>query len=865
MSPSSFLLGNRAVDLTTRSVRHTPSDAIASTLTELEAKLLERLLLANGALVDKPTLLREVWGYADGVESRAVDYTVRRLRKKLEDTPRSPAHLVSVYGGGIGLQKVTFDHQPGTPPDTRPPLSFDTFVGRRPELERLSRWLDDGARVVQVLGAGGVGKTRFALEWVRTRPTDAQWWVALGAVRDDAGLARAVCAAVGRPGTDATAALAQLSGVLVLDEAEGCVDALSRALPVWLQHARALQLVLTSRIPVSVSGILPLRLGRLTTPNATRLYEARAAAAGALHALDDPHIPQLVDRLEGSPLAIELAAARAGVRPVPELLAALDRPLDTLRHPHQPDRSLREVLAWSWALLTPAQARILAACSVFPGRFGRDNAETVAGPDAVVHLDALHAQSLVHAHPGTRRTFSLAMGVREFAAEQLSTTDAARIEDQLVAHVLQRTGHGRRPPQRAWIMDELELLRSLLARLTARNAPDTIALATAVAPTLADHGLQEEALAPLTATANQPGIPAVIRAQLLSQDGDLVGALEGLQHSLDADDPATRRLALLERAAIRLRQTLLDDASADMDRVAGILAQHPDPTDRARLFNLQSILHRIRGEWDDALHTARSCALTWNTLGDDYGHALGLSEVGMALRGAGRLDEARHAMSQAIDYFEEVGAMRKSATLYVNLGVIDSEQGARQLAAQHYRLGLDRHRRSGNRQGTAYACLNLALIARWNHDDATSEALLLEARQIARTIGDKRIQAFADGNDAVGHFQRGDHPSAVRTFEAARAQLQAIGAGRTTGWFATYEAVSRRVLGTPEPTPFDPLASTGFVAATEALLRGQADAARQILDTIPERERLCDDGQFLESWLRGHIARGTHPGPTETA
>lgn len=865
MAHRTFVLATRTVDLDARCVEASDTGAKLATLTELEAKLLEFLLDSDGALVPKATLLREVWGYADGVESRAVDYTVRRLRKKIEDDPRSPIHLVSSYGSGVGLQQVTRPTLSSAALETRPPLPIDTFVGRATTLERLDRWIDDGARVVAVTGAGGVGKTRLLLEWSRGRATDALWWVSLGAVADAAALDRAMRDALGTTHSDLDVLLGARDGVVVLDGAEGCIDALAAALSSWTTRAPRLQFVLTTRIPPTLPGSIPLRLEPLSLDSATRLYEARAAGFGALHALDDPDIPRLVARLEGSPLAIELAAARAGVRPVPQLLAALDTPLETLRHPDQPSRSLREVLAWSWSLLTAEQARVLAACSVFPGRFGRDAAEAIAGTEVVQVLDQLRTRSLIQTRAGARRTFSLPMGVRAFAGEQRTSADTKRIDQRLVSWVLQRTGRGRHPPHRAWIIDELELLRGLLGRLQSQGAADATDLAIALAPTLADRGWHQEMLDALAEPAATPGFPAVLRARILGQTGATDAALQSLCASLASPDPILRRTAHITRGGLLLRGTQLEAAAAAFVEAEALLRTHPDAIDRADLHKHRSTMHRIRSEWRLALEHAQACVEIWTRIGDPQGRCDARFEQAMALRGQGKLETARAVLAEVLTYTESVGSMRQLATVHVNMGVILTELGARRLGTHHYEQGLEVHRRTGNLQGQGYAWLNLAWLAHWGLDHTRAEAAMLHARAIGRKVGDQRLAAYADAIDGVGAFLGGDPVAALGLLVRGREALVAIAGPASVKWYATFEAVCRVLLDHPLPPTDPPVAHEGWLAATRALRDGDFAAAHTILASVPAPDRATEGGLILSEWMQRHIGSRTRPGSGERA
>ena len=268
-----------------------------------------------------------------------------------------------------------------------------------------------------VTGPGGVGKTRLAGEvagQVAGRFADGAWLAELAAVRDPAQVAAVVAAALGireQPGVAAAEALARvLAGqqlLLVLDNCEHVIGAAARLCAGLLAACDDVRVLATSREPLAVAGEARYRLGSLTLPapgdmadggrsEAVALFADRARRADARFALDGPAGPavaRLVARLDGMPLAIELAAARVEALGVAQLLDRIDDRFALLtggdrlaagRH-----RSLAATVAWSYRLLTEHERRVFRQVSVFPAGFSLEGAEAVAGPGAgpiVLHL-----------------------------------------------------------------------------------------------------------------------------------------------------------------------------------------------------------------------------------------------------------------------------------------------------------------------------------------------------------------------------------------------------------------------------------------------------------------------------------------------
>jgi predicted ATPase len=295
------------------------------------------------------------------------------------------------------------------------PASLTSFVGRAQAATEIAAQLAQ-YRLVTLTGPGGAGKTRLAGEVARRvagRFADGVWLAELAAVRDPAQVPSAVAAALGIhdlpviAAADALArALARRQLLLVLDNCEQVIGAAAEVCGRLLLGADDVRVLATSREPLRIAGEVRYRLGPLTLPaaenlanrpnpetaaesEAVTLFADRARRVDPGFTLDNttgPTVAQLVARLDGMPLAIELAAARVDALGVPQLLDRIDDRFALLvdgdRLAQQRQRSLAAAVQWSYELLDAEEQRVFRAVSVFPGPFTLDGAEAVAGPVA---------------------------------------------------------------------------------------------------------------------------------------------------------------------------------------------------------------------------------------------------------------------------------------------------------------------------------------------------------------------------------------------------------------------------------------------------------------------------------------------------
>jgi predicted ATPase/DNA-binding CsgD family transcriptional regulator len=289
------------------------------------------------------------------------------------------------------------------------PVALTSFVGRALAVDQVAGQLGE-YRLVTVTGPGGVGKTRLSAEVARRvagRFADGAWLAELAAVRDPAQVAAAVAAALGVRDLPSVAAADALAGalarrhmLLVLDNCEQVIGAAAELCGRLLLGADDVRVLATSREPLRIAGETRYRLDPMTLPDpagraaagdgeAVTLFAERARQVEPAFALDEktrPLVASLVTRLDGLPLAIELAAARVDTLGVSQLLDRIDERFELLadadRLAAERQRSLAAAVQWSYQLLDEAERRVFRAVAAFQGPFTLDGAEAVAGDGA---------------------------------------------------------------------------------------------------------------------------------------------------------------------------------------------------------------------------------------------------------------------------------------------------------------------------------------------------------------------------------------------------------------------------------------------------------------------------------------------------
>jgi predicted ATPase/class 3 adenylate cyclase len=401
------------------------------------------------------------------------------------------------------------------------PAQLSAFIGRDREVAEVRALVESG-RLVTLTGAGGCGKTRLGLQVAAELldgSGDGVWLAELAAVTDEDAVQAAICDALrlavdpGRPALEALLdALALQDVLIVVDNCEHLIAGCAKTAEAIVRRCPRVHLLATSREPLGIGGETIYRVPSLSLPgpagsgapapgssDAVALFAERARAHGVALSVDEQAGPVVVSvcrRLDGMPLAIELAAARLRSMSLAELHDRLDQRFRLLtggsRTALERQQTLRATVGWSYSLLTGAERVLLARLSVFAGGFGLDAAEAVCGTGDLDALDvadllgSLVDKSLVVAEPaGEGLRYRLLETIRLFAAERLVEAggdgEAAAVAAAHYAHFLAAAetaaAYLSGPEQGKWLA-QLDADRANLRRAAAyaTGQPDGTAL-----------------------------------------------------------------------------------------------------------------------------------------------------------------------------------------------------------------------------------------------------------------------------------------------------------------------------------------------------------------------------------------------------
>lgn len=702
------------------------------------------------------------------------------------------------------------------------------LIGREAELALVRKGLAK-ARVVTLTGSPGIGKSAIA-EAIAAEEDDAPpLFVPLGAVDDAAGLVAAVAAAQGLPAPRVATPessfpslaralggdpAARRSSLLVLDDAEAVVGPLAALVVELRRTAPWLRILVTSRerLRVEAETVVPVAPLGLPSPEddldvlaeaeATRLFVTRAEAANARFRLTADNamaVARIVRYLEGVPLAIVLAASRAGVLGVTQLEAMTREHIDifeeTGRQVPARQRTLGRAIAWSWNTLSVGERTLLGRLSLFRGELDLEAATAVAlGPEGsardrarvVQELEALHDRSLIEAAlgpEGAPMRYRLLGIIREFVADRLeSSRGKAAAEKAFVAHFARGGGPRDFRIEGTSSFSVPNREHAVRIALAQRDGARAAQIALSLGPWFLARGpyaRYDELLGSVLAGAKKvrprvKGELFLMRGITRIFSGARNAAMRDLREALALGDPATRVHAMSKMGMVLGLGGHIEKALALLGKAEAQLPKLGRPDIEGRVFKDAANVLSEAGESSvhDYLVRARACF-------ERAEEPREVAFVELLLAGRycdeGRVREGRRACEAALVRFAEVGDARSPAWAHTLLAILEQESGAFELSRERFDQALAVARTVGDAH-TEALILGLTTGLALERGDAYGASIRAGAAAVAlQAVGDDEAAAHVTGMLGVAQAELGHAKAAAAAFRRARRMLPAGG------------------------------------------------------------------------------------------
>lgn len=727
---------------------------------------------------------------------------LRAMAKEREHRYARGAELASALRSMTQEQRVPVLAPGGAPEIARVPhnlpLSLTSFVGREGEMAEVARLLGT-ARLVTLLGSGGCGKTRLAIQTARNileRYPDGAWLVELASLSDPSLVPRSVAQALGlreesgRPVLDTIAEhLAPRTALLVLDNCEHVTPTCAALAHALLRASSGLRVLATSRQALGVAGETLWRIPSLRVPDpastpqprqavaryeAVRLFVERAGTVQPTFTLTDQNawtVAQICGRLDGIPLAIELAAARVKVLPVAQILGRLEDRFRLLTSGGsgalQRQQTLRAAVDWSYELLEPKEQQLFQRISVFAGGLFLEAAEAVCSGDGIEEdgildlLEHLVDKSLLIPEEGSEGTarYRLLETLRAYGRERLQ--HAGRWQAFEARHeTFYRALAEQAAPELTGAMQA-----SWLNRLQEEHDNLRQAIETA-------HE-REESSTELSMTAS---LWRFWWTRGFWQEGH-----RRISRALDSAGAETRRdpvrVSALHGGAVLAR--CLGDYVTAHDRIEACIAIARETGDREGLaWSLKELgnLAYVKGDHGAAKIAYEESLVHCRAIDDRHGMAGVLHNLGSVALGQEDYARARQLYEESLTLERELGDRTGEAITLNGLGTAARFQGDDAAALSYHEQGLALQRELDERSGIAYSLGELGLLAANALDFGRGRAHLAESLAILRDMGDR--QGIADGLERCAALEfREDLPErALMLYGASRALREALGA-----------------------------------------------------------------------------------------
>jgi predicted ATPase/class 3 adenylate cyclase len=678
----------------------------------------------------------------EGVVSLPPGITLRELGEHRLRDVQQPEYLYQVTHPDLPsefppLRTLT------TAPDHLPkPVS--SFVGREREVAEIGRLLSK-TRLLTLIGAGGTGKTRLAIETARrarSEYADGAWFVDLSQLVDPELVPQAAATALGLPLTPNQSIVDTLrdhlrdrSILLAVDNCEHLIEAAAAFVQEMLSTAAGLTIVATSRQALGVPGERTFRVPSLEVPphgeraltklrkcDSVRLFVERAALVqpgfSLTEATAEP-IAKICEGLDGIPLAIELAAARVGTMPVDRVAERLDQRFRLLSQAargvvprHQ---TLRAMIDWSYGLLTDPERLLLRRVAVFAGGFTVEAAEAVCACDQIEVeevldlLAALVEKSLVMYDEPTGR-YRLQATVRAYARELLTAS---------AEEVVYRLRH------LTYMAEFAERAEPHLLSSTAKTWLEALDVERENFRTSLDWALQAGEI--------DLGMRLAVA---------LVRFFQGRGYIVEGRSAYSRLLAS-------------PGGTSDLLRAKGLRAA--------------SVMARSQGDLEAAIDLGRQSLDLFEAAGDLDGAAAAMQALGIASWNLGRIQESRDFTLRSLELRRQQQNLPLVATCLNNLGGVMFQLKDYEAAAAYYSESLDINRRLENRVSIAYNLGNLAELSLARGEPVRALREAVESFGILHELGDRPALAQLLVTTAATLVRLGRSELAAHLFGAQRA------------------------------------------------------------------------------------------------
>jgi predicted ATPase/DNA-binding winged helix-turn-helix (wHTH) protein len=781
-------------------------------LSRIPMELLLLLVERRGELVTRDEIVERIWGRDVFLDTdNSINAAIRKLRQVLDDDPVQPRFVHTVTGMGYRFvasvtEVITTAQKPVKQVETRPtnlPVSRTGFVGREKEVAATKELLlRQDVRLLTVTGPGGIGKTRLAVEVASgliERFPGGIHFVPLSPLSDPGLIASVIVQTLGIREAGGQSPLEILKKNLqdsfrapmlfLLDNFEHLVQA-APTVAELLAMSPNLKILVTSRAALHVYGEHEFPVPPLALPDsrsmpsvevlsqypAVALFVQRAVAVKpdfALNRENAPAVSEICARLDGLPLAIELAAARVKVLSPSSMLTRLASRLQLLtggsRDLPQRQQTLRAAMDWSYDLLNAAEQKLFRRLSVFVGGCNLEGVEAVCDTKGDLHLDLLDgmasmvdkslAQQVEQAKGESR--FVMLETIREYALEKLEASgEEALTKRAHAAYCLVLAEEAPTEQSEAERVEWLERFalehdnfRAGLEWLTETgDAEWGLRLGAALFRFWETREYLTEGRATLGRLLKLAGAaaPTKIRARTLFAAGVLAGE-QGDYASADA----------LVRESLAIARQLCDKQGVAVS------------------LNALAVLTQDRGDIAVAHSLFEESLVVWRELGDLKAVARSLSNLANVVKMQGDYDRVRSLYAECFSIFRGLGDRTGVAWSLNHQGDVARDQGDTVAARTLYEQGLAIFRELGDRWGIAGTLADLGSLAREQRNYPRAHSLYRESIRIFQELDHKRgiarlLECFACS--AAAQLEAG---RSLRLAGAAAALRQNIGAPLT--------------------------------------------------------------------------------------